>query len=133
MTKNKRYDYSELKDGTYGIFKDKYYDDNDISFSMRLCEVTNEEQARTIVGQLNGLVDENEELKKENKFLRCTIESNSQDDYINYLKKQNEQLKKELFEARKDYLIETADISDKLYLEDEIEEERKEIFGDNND
>ena len=100
---------------------------------MRLCEVTNEEQARTIVGQLNGLVDENEELKKENKFLRCTIESNSQDDYINYLKKQNEQLKQELFEARKDYLIETADISDKLYLEDEIEEERKEIFGDNND
>lgn len=133
MKENKRYDYSELKDGTYGIFKDKYYDDNDISFSMRLCEVTNEEQARTIVGQLNGLVDENEELKKENKHLRCTIESNSQDDYINYLKKQNEQLKQELFEARKDYLIETADISDKLYLEDEIEEERKEIFGDNND
>lgn len=63
----KRYDYSELKDGTYGIFKDKYYDDNDISFSMRLCEVTNEEQARTIVGQLNGLVDENEQLKQQNK------------------------------------------------------------------
>ena len=63
----KRYDYSELKDGTYGVFKDKYYDDNDISFSMRLCEVTNEEQARTIVGQLNGLVDENEQLKQQNK------------------------------------------------------------------
>ena len=49
------------------------------------------------------------------------------------LKNQNEKLKKELFEARKAYLIETADISDKLYLEDEIEKERKEIFGDNND
>jgi len=49
------------------------------------------------------------------------------------LEKENTSLKKELFESRKSYLIETADISDKLYLEDEIEEERKEIFGDNND
>ena len=69
----KRYDYSELKDGTYGIFKDKYYDDNDISFSMRLCEVINEEQARSIVGQLNGLAEENEQLKKENKKLHSKI------------------------------------------------------------
>lgn len=52
---------------------------------------------------------------------------------LNLLSEEKEQLKKELFEARKDYLIETADISDKLYLEDEIEKERKEIFGDNND
>ena len=44
------------------------------------------------------------------------------------LQKENEQLKKELFEARKDYLIETADISDKLYLDEMIEKERKEIF-----
>lgn len=57
------------KDGTYGIFKDKY----DISFSMRLCEVTNEKQARTIVGQLNGLVDENEQLKKESDDLKSTL------------------------------------------------------------
>lgn len=69
MTEEKRYYYSELKDGTYGIFKDKY----GISFSMRLCEVTNEEQARTIVGQLNGLVDENEQLKKESDDLKSTL------------------------------------------------------------
>ena len=36
------------------------------------------------------------QLEKENKDLRCTIESNSQDDYIDYLEKQNERLKKEL-------------------------------------
>lgn len=47
---------------------------------------------------------------------------------LNQLTKENEQLKKELFEARKDYLIETADISDKLHLEEWIEKERKEIF-----
>ena len=51
-------------------------------------------------------------------------------DLLNELHEENEQLKKELFEERKDYLIETADISDKLYLDDEIEKERKRIFGD---
>ena len=45
-------------------------------------------------------------------------------------------LKQELFEARKDYLIETADISDTLHLDEDIEELRQEIFDDdkpNND
>ena len=41
---------------------------------------------------INDLKRENEELKKENKHLRCTIESNSQDDYIDYLEKQNKRL-----------------------------------------
>ena len=36
----------------------------------------------------------------------------------------------ELFEARKDYIVDTADISDKPYLDEMIEEERKEIYGD---
>ena len=39
-------------------------------------------------------------------------------------------LKDELFEARKDYIVDTADISDKPYLDEMIEEERKEIYGD---
>ena len=39
-------------------------------------------------------------------------------------------LKEELFEARKDYIVDTADISDKPYLDEMIEEERKEIYGD---
>ena len=45
-----------------------------------------------------NLAKENRKLKKENKFLRCTIESNSQDDYIDYLKKQNERLKERITE-----------------------------------
>lgn len=44
------------------------------------------------------LAKENRKLKKENKFLRCTIESNSQDDYIDYLEKQNERLKERIAE-----------------------------------
>ena len=44
------------------------------------------------------LLNENEKLKKENKHLRCTIESNSQDDYIDFLEKQNERLKERIEE-----------------------------------
>ena len=51
-------------------------------------------------------------------------------DLLNKLYDENEQLRKELFEARKDYLIETADISDKLFLEYEINELKKELFND---
>lgn len=58
------------------------------------------------------------------------LEADKVNDIMNVLSDENEQLKKQLFEARRDYLIETADISDKLYLDDEIEKERKEIFGD---
>jgi len=49
-------------------------------------------------------------------------------DLLNELSEKNDGLKKDLFETRKDYLIETADISDKLYLDEMIENERKEIF-----
>ena len=56
------------------------------------------------------------------------------DGYIDLNKKykkvvdENEQLKQQLFEARKDYIIETADISDKPYYDKEMEELWKEIF-----
>ena len=50
-------------------------------------------------------------------------------DLLNELSDENEQLKKELFEAKKSYLIETSDIVDRaLYVEDEIEELRVNIF-----
>lgn len=130
MTENKRFHFGYVC-GDTGLIDEqaelKWFIEN-------VCNINDlKKNWLTVCDKLNEVAEENEQLKKENKHLRCTIESNSQDDYINYLKKQNEQLKQELFEARKDYLIETADISDKLYLEDEIEEERKEIFGDNND
>lgn len=51
-------------------------------------------------------------------------------DTLNSLKEENEQLKQQLFEARKDYLIETANISDTPYLDEYIEELRQEILGD---
>ncbi len=89
-------------------------------------------------------------LAEENKHLRNLIEHKN--NYINRLlykpiltdvlpqakeiitvntelEKENSLLKKELFEAKKDYLIETSDEVDRaLYLEYEIEELRKEIF-----
>lgn len=51
-----------------------------------------------VLKQKDGLEKENVQLKKENKFLRCTIESNSQYDYIDYLEKQNERLKERITE-----------------------------------
>lgn len=48
---------------------------------------------------------------------------NGQEETIN-------RLKDELFEARKEYIIDTADISDKPYLDKMIDEERKDVYGD---
>lgn len=59
--------------------------------------------------------------------------ANESDDIVELLNEQDieiKRLKEELFEARKDYIVDTADISDKQYLDEMIEEERKEIYGD---
>ena len=74
----------------------------DMSTNPRICSARRISDME-IVDELNQLNDENEELKKENKHLRCTIESNSQDDYIDYLKSENEQLKSANMEME-DYL-----------------------------
>ena len=48
---------------------------------------------------------------------------------LNVLHEENKQLKKELFETRKELLWTTSDEVDRvLYYEDEVEELRKEIF-----
>ena len=60
-----------------------------------------------LCNRINGLFDKSKRLEKENK-----------------------ELKDKLFEAEKDYLIETADISDKLYLDEEIRKLKKEVYGD---
>lgn len=39
---------------------------------------------------------------------------------LNTLNDENEQLRRKLYECEKDYLIETADISDQPFIEDEI-------------
>ena len=79
-------------------------------------------------------------LKKENEQLKIAnakwLDKSLQDRQIRYsntnhkeltkkyllLKEENEQLRKQCFELEKDYLIETSDISDKIYLDDEIKE-----------
>lgn len=50
-------------------------------------------------------------------------------DLLNKQDKEIERLKGELFEVKCDYLIETSDVSDKIYLEDEIDRLKFEIFG----
>lgn len=59
---------------------------------------TYKDEIHTYKDNIEGLKEENEQLKKENKHLRCTIESNSQDDYIDFLEKQNEMLKERIEE-----------------------------------
>ena len=86
---------------------------------------------------LNELSDENNILNKnEDDLEECTIENiklkELNDDKgkriislirtNKTLKEENEQLRKQCFELEKDYVIETSDISDKIYLDDEIEE-----------
>ena len=93
-----------------------------------LTECKYSQEAKLLCYFLNEITEENEQLKSDVYYWKASAE-----DYLKLgksLKEENEQLKKQLFEARRDYLIETADISDKLYLDDEIEKERKEIFGD---
>lgn len=49
---------------------------------------------------------------------------------LNKLCMDKEELKIQLFESERDYLLETMDISDKCYVAEELEELRKRIFGD---
>lgn len=60
---------------------------------------------------------------------KCPKELHNKKMYIKRLeykvqkfKEENEKLRKQCFELEKDYVIETSDISDKIYLDDEIKE-----------
>ena len=78
-----------------------YYGGNGHLISNGNCEFWlwhDESESQKVCDKLNIIMEKNEQLKKENKHLRCTIESNSQDDYIDYLKKQNERLKERITE-----------------------------------
>ena len=66
------------------------------------------------------------------KVITDTEKGYSYEDLDEIVDKLNEQqatinrLQRKCFELEKDYLIETSDISDKIYLEDEIKELKKE-------
>ena len=90
--------------------KDNYIDKllnidfNTITDRNLCCDLLNQiEDEKKMNGKIaTKYFEENEQLKKENKHLRCTIESNSQDDYIDYLEKQNERLKETINEVKTD-------------------------------
>ena len=125
MTKNKRYTYLNYsKDGYIGSF---YENDKPLT-NKEVWDILNEQKkeieyletkikenewhwntidedrdvwhykCNQAEERVKKLKDENEQLKKENKHLRCTIESNSQDDYIDFLEKQNKMLKERIEE-----------------------------------
>ena len=75
--------------------------------------------------RVKELEDENKQLKKENKHLQCTIESNSQDDYIDFLEKQNKMLKE-----RKDKL-EVSAVTLRLIEASVLEEVLEELEKNN--
>ena len=79
---------------------------------------------------LNPLSSENEYLKSENEQLRQQLHIVETDcknakESRNHYREENEQLRKELYESEKHYLIETSDISDKPYIEEELSELKK--------
>ena len=88
------------------------------------------EKASTVmklVGLLNNYIEDNKELRTYSKALSEELSLANRDNTA--LENENEQLKKELFETRKELLWTTSDEVDRvLYYEDEVEELRKEIF-----
>ena len=81
---------------------------------------------KRFTSDIHRIYDNNEEIA-------CADTMDDAEILVDLLNEQEElikRLKEELFEARKDYIVDTADISDKPYLDEMIEEERKEIYGD---
>lgn len=70
-------------------------DDSDIYQDKETMEILSD---YVILERLNKQDKIIKKLGKENKRLRCIIESNSKDDYIDYLEKQNERLKERITE-----------------------------------
>ena len=81
------------------------YDDN----------YSDEDIAMMIAEEWQDMVIENSMSGQENR------------DMLNKLDEENQQVRMELCDARRDYLIETADISDTLYLDNEIKEIANEL------
>ena len=110
----------------------KHYDGT-VGCQEKICDLLNEQSERikslemeldlianTKLFSRRKLEEENEQLKQEIKqYWKCRDKWKQE---AKELKEENEQLRKQCFELEKDYLIETSDISDKIYLKDEIKE-----------
>ena len=114
----KRFGYNEL------IFLDGAVIDN----------LTNEHLDEDgVINTLNKLNDENEELKQYNKDLKEGLKDAEkrievQKWQLQVYREKEADLKQRLFEAKRDYLMETSDISDALYIDEEMEQLRKEVY-----
>lgn len=81
------------------------------------------------IEKVNSIIKESDELKSSNGGLLKDLNYGFK--LIKSVEKENDELKTELFEARKELLWATSDEVDRvLYYEDEVEELRKEIFND---
>ena len=106
------------------------YDDKVFHFLWEVTPILNEQQE--LIEELK-VSDEMGWERAEHFEKKCPKELHNKKMYIKRLeykvqkfKEENEQLRKQCFELEKDYLIETSDISDKIYLDDEIRELKKE-------
>ncbi len=108
----KRYEIRTNIDGEHWLFDNKY--DKAMMISkiratlLVVCNRLNEQQAT---------ITHLEKVFGENFAKRRLLE---QDNLV--LRNENEQLRKRCFELEKDYVIETSDISDRIYIDDEIRE-----------
>jgi len=111
------------------------FDVNECEGRRLVCEKLNEQQST--ISQLQKKVSEprfilcqddfgNYEIRYDDEVFHFLWEVapilNEQQATIQSLKEENEQLRKQCFELEKDYVIETSDISDRIYLDDEIKE-----------
>ena len=89
-----------------------------------------------VVGMLNEgviIAEENRQLKQYNKDLKDGLKDAEkrievQKWQLQVYREKEADLKQRLFEAKRDYLMETSDISDALYIDEEMEQLRKEVY-----
>lgn len=83
--------------------------------------------------EIDKLRKDNEELKQYNKDLKEGLKDAEkrievQKWQLQVYREKESDLKQRLFEAKRDYLMETSDISDALYIDEEMEQLRKEVY-----
>ena len=97
------------------------------------CVMGNLLNDKQVLQLLNKLNNENEQLKQYNKDLKEGLKDaekriEAQKWQLQVYREKEADLKQRLFEAKRDYLMETSDISDALYIDEEMEQLRKEVY-----